>query len=74
LETIEVDGVIYCIEEPFPDEWHVFRCEDRCRVGRVRTTTSSMWLLEAELIELELFRSIVRAAIERGVLVDLPTD
>jgi hypothetical protein len=33
-----------------------------------------MWLLEAELIELELFRSIVRVAIERGVLDDLPTD
>ena len=74
METIEVDGVMYGIEEPVPDEWHVLRCDDGCRVGRVRGTPSSMWLLEAELIELELFRSIVRAAIERGVLVDLPTD
>jgi hypothetical protein len=33
-----------------------------------------MWLLEAEGIDQELLRAIVRSAIEEGLLTDLATD
>jgi len=74
LGHIEADGVLYRFEEPAADEYDVFRCEDGRRVGRVRGSPSSLWLLEAELIDAELLQLIVRSAIEQGFLPDLPSD
>src|SRR4051794_22335345 len=74
LGKVEVEGVDYRIEQTSWNERHVIRCEDGRRVGKLRGSPALMWLLEAELIEVELLRSIVHAAIEQGVLVDLPTD
>src|SRR5689334_1151613 len=74
LGDIAVDGDVYRIEQASGTERHVVRCVDGRRVGRLRGSPALMWLLEAELIDVELLRSIVRAAIEQGLLTDLPTD
>ena len=71
---VDLRGVLYRIEQLTSDEWQVSRDEDGARVGKLRGSPSSMWLLEAESIEVDLLRAIVGAAIEQGLLEDLPTD
>jgi hypothetical protein len=71
---VDLQGILYRIEQLTSDEWQVSRDEDGARVGKVRGSSSSMWLLEAESIEVDLLSAIVGAAIEQGLLDDLPTD
>jgi hypothetical protein len=71
---VEVDGVSYRIQRASGNAREVIRCSDGRSVGRLRGSPSSMWLLEATAIDNELLRSIVRSAIQDGLLVDLPTD
>jgi hypothetical protein len=74
LGEVEVSGVVYRIEQSGLNQREVIRRSDGCRVGTLRGSPTTMWRLEAERIDNELLRSIVRAAVEDGVLVDLLTD
>jgi hypothetical protein len=71
---VQVAGVAYCIRPSGTNEREVVRCSDGRRIGRLRGSPSSMWLLEADRVDEELLRIIVRTAIEEGMLVDLPSD
>jgi hypothetical protein len=71
---VEVDGTTYRISRSGGNARDVVRCSDGRRVGRVRGSPSSMWLVEAIEIDDELLRTIVRCAIEEGLLTDLATD
>jgi hypothetical protein len=74
LGEVEVSGVVYRIEQSGLNQREVIRRSDGRRVGTLRGSPTTMWRLEAEGFDNELLRSIVRAAVEDGVLVDLPTD
>jgi hypothetical protein len=74
LGEVEAEGVTYFIHQVGGNTWQVVRRDDRRRVGTLRGSPSLMWRLEAEDIDHDLLRSIVRLAIEDGLLKDLPTD
>jgi hypothetical protein len=75
LGEVVVDGFCYRIHRAGFSEHEVVRSDDGRRIGRLRGSPSSMWLLEAEdADEEDLLHIIVRAAIEEGFFADLPTD
>jgi hypothetical protein len=71
---VEVEGIVYRIHQLGANQREVIRRSDNRRVGTLRGSPSSMWLLEPEEIDDALLRTIVRTAIEEGLFGDLPTD
>ena len=74
LGDVEVDGIAYVIHKAAGNQREVVRRSDGRRVGTLRGSPSLGWRLEAEEGDGSLLRAIVRAAMQEGLLVDLPTD
>ena len=71
---IELDAIGYLILEMDATRYVVVRRTDGRRIGGFRGSPTSMWLLEADAVELDLLRAVVQSAIADGVLIDMPTD
>jgi hypothetical protein len=74
LGQVEVDGATYGLQRAGIAAFEIVRCSDGRPIGRLRGSPTLMWLLEADGVDAELLRDIVRSAIQEGLLVDLPTD